>query len=153
MDQKKVAVLLRKGLPYKRTILYAHARARDIGAKLLLLGVVPRLDGKRRLSMALCEVAPYDAVGREVEREAAEFLEWAIQFCLDKGITAESRLEEGGLDVVMKRASDSKDIKLVVIPTPTSDEHQPEFLRAIKCFAQDAFDYELRCPIVSVVST
>lgn len=153
MDQKKVAVLLRKGLPYKRTILYAHARARDIGARLLLVGVIPRLDARRKLSMALAEVAPYDSVAREVEREAAEFLEWAIQFCLDKGITAESRLESGGLDVAMKRASESKDVKLVVIPTPTSDEHQSEFLRAIKCFAQDAFDYELRCPIVSVVST
>lgn len=153
MDQKKVAVLLRKGLPYKRTILYAHARARDLGAKLLLLGVVPRLDGKRKLSMALAEVAPYDSVAREVEREAHEFLEWSIQFCLDKGITAESRIEEGGLDVVMKRASENKDIKLVVIPTPTNDAHQSEFLSAIKCFAQDAFDYELRCPIVSVVST
>ncbi len=153
MEQDKVAVLLRKGLPYKRTILYAYRRAQEIGAKLLLLGVVPRLSGTRMMSMALCEVAPYDAVEKEVEREASEFLEWAIQFCLDKGITVESRVEAGGLDVVMKRASQDKEIKLVVIPTPTNEEHHGEFLSAIKCFAQDVFDYELRCPIVSVVST
>jgi hypothetical protein len=153
MERKNVAVLLRKGLPYRRTILYANSRARDLGARLLLLGVVPRLNGTRKLSMALCEVAPYDSIAREVEREASELLGWAIQFCLDKGITAESRLETGGLDVVMKRASEDKDIALVVVPTPTTDEHHREFLGAIKCFAQDVFDYELRCPIVSVIST
>lgn len=152
MEQRKVAVLLRSGLPYKRTILYAYARARERGAKLLLLGVVPTLDKRRMLSMALCEVARYDSVSSEVHREAAEFLDWAIQFCLDKGITAESRLETGGLDVVMKRASEAKDVELVVIPTPTSEEHHREFLSAFKCFAQDVFDYELRCPIVSVVA-
>ncbi len=153
MEHKKVAVVLRKGLPYKRTILYASARAREIGAKLLLLGVVPRLDATRKLSMALCEVAPYEAVAEKIEGESAEFLEWGIQFCLDKGITADSRLEKGGLDTVMKRASEDREIKLVVIPTPTNEEHHREFLSAIKCFAQDVFDYELRCPIVSVVST
>lgn len=153
MDQRKVAVLVRSGLPYRRTILYAHRRARELGAKLLLLGVVPTLDGTRMLSMALCEVAPHASVAPEIEREASEFLEWAIQFCLDKGITAESRLESGGLAAVMKRASEDKDIELVVIPTPTSEEHHREFLHALKCFAHDVFDYELRCPIVSVVSS
>lgn len=152
MENKKVAVLLRKGLPYKRTILYGYRRARDLGAKLLLVGVVPRLDDSRMLSMALCEVAPYEAVSRQFEREAHEFLEWAIQFCLDKGITAESRVEAGGLDVAMKRASQDKEIALVVIPTPTNEEHHREFLGAIKHFAHDVFDHELRCPIVSVVS-
>lgn len=151
MDHKRVAVLVRKGLPYKRTILYGHARARELGAKLLLIGVVPRLDGARMMSMALCEVAAYDVVARELEGEASEFLEWAIQFCLDKGITAESRLETGGLDVVMKRASEDRDIGLVLIPTPTNEEHHREFLSAIKSFAQDVIDRELRCPIVSVV--
>jgi hypothetical protein len=153
MEPKKVAVLLRKGLPYKRTILYGYRRARELGAKLLLIGVVPRLDNARMLSMALCEVAPYDALSKQIERESFEFLEWGIQFCLDKGITVESRMEAGGLDVAMKRASEDKEIRLVVIPTPTNDEHHREFLSAIKHFAHDVFDHELRCPIVSVVST
>lgn len=151
MKHKKVAVLLRKGLPYKRTILYGQGRARDLGARLLLICVVPRLDGARRMSMALCEVAPYEDVARHLASEASEFLEWAIQFCLDTGITAESRLEAGGLDVVMKRACEDRDNELVVIPTPTSEEHHREFLSAVKGFAQEVIGRELRCPIVSVV--
>jgi len=152
MDSKKVVILVREGIPYKKTIQYGYERARELGAKMELVGVIPNIDDARMMGMALCEVAPYATVSRNMESETTDFLEKAVQFCLDSGITVESRLEHGGMDVVLKRASGEKSAKLVIVPTPVKDEHFREFLCAIKHLAHDVFDRELRCPVVSVVS-
>lgn len=149
---KKIAVLIRAGLPYTKTIKYGNEKAREIGAKILLVGVIPDLDASRRVALSLYEFSSYDNFSKKLEREAVDYLERAIQFCLDNGITAEVSLEAGGLEKAIKKTSKDKDTKLVVVPSPVKEEHHHEFLSAIKHFAHDMLDHEVRCPVVSVLA-
>lgn len=151
--EKKIAILVRTGLPYRRTILYGVERAREIGAKLLLVGVIPELDNSRMIALALHEFSPYETISRRIEDETGDFLERVIQFCLDNGIAVETQMEKGGLESVVKQVVKDKNIKLVIVPTPTKKEHHSEFLDAIKHFAHDIVENELKCPVVSVLAT
>lgn len=149
---KKIVVLIRAGLPYKKTILYGYERAKEIGAKLMLIGVIPSLDAPRRVALSMFEFGSYDVISKNLEREAGEYLDRAVQFCLDRGVVVETRVENGGLQGVIKQATDDKNTKLVIIPTPTKQEHHSEFLEAIKHFAHDILEPEIRCPVVSVLT-
>ncbi|MDP2158332.1 MAG: hypothetical protein Q8K68_11555 [Nitrospirota bacterium] len=94
---KKIVVLVRAGLPYRNTILYGKQRAREANAKLLLVGVVPDMDSSsRRFSFAAYEIAPYETITRKLEEETSDYLERAVQFCLDNGITVETAFASGG---------------------------------------------------------
>ena len=148
---KKIAVLVRAGLPYKKTILYGFERAREIGAKLLLVGVVPDLDASRRVTVALLELSPYRNISSRLEYETDEFLERVVQFCLDNGIAVETQIEKGGIQRVITQVVKDRNIKLVIVPTPTKPEHHSEFLDAVKHFAHDIVENELKCPVVSVL--
>lgn len=150
---KKIAVLVRAGQPYKKTISYGFERAREMGAKLLLVGVVPELDASRRVGLAIHEFGPYENVACSLENEASEFLERAVQYCLDNGIIVETLMENGGIEGAVNQVVKDKNVKLVVVPTPTKREHHSEFLEAMKHFAQDVMDFERRCPVVLVLAT
>lgn len=153
MNSTRIVVLIRAGLPYKKTILYGHERAKEMGAKLRLIGVIPNLDESRRFALSMFEFCSYEALSKKQEQEAAEYLERAIQFCLDRAIAVESGIAAGGLDGVMKDASKEIGTKLVVVPTPVREESHHEFLSALKHFAHDLYECEPRCPIVSVLAT
>lgn len=150
---KKIAILVRAGLPYRRTILYGFERAREIGAKLLLVGVVPDFDASRRVAMAIHEFGPYETISRKIEDETVEFIDRVIQFCLDNGIAVETKMEKGGIEGVIKQVVKDRNIKLVIVPTPSKTEHHSEFLDAIKHFTHDLVENELKCPVVSILAT
>lgn len=151
---RKVVVLVQPGLPYRKTILYGSERAREMGAKLLLLGVVPDLDESERVALAMHEFAPYEAVTGKMESEINDFLEKAVQFCLDNGVVADTLLERGRLQEVIREVVRDIGVRLVVVPTPTKRErHHSAFIEAIRQFAHSVMEHELRCPVVSVVAT
>jgi hypothetical protein len=151
---KKIVVLVRAGLPYRNTILYGKQRAREANAKLLLVGVIPDMDSSsRRFSFATYELASYETITRKLEEETSDYLERAVQFCLDNCITVETAVASGGLQGAVSKYSKDEYAMLVVVPTPTKREHHSEFLDAIKHFTHDMIDYKLRCPVVSVLAT
>lgn len=150
--EKKIVVLVRAGLPYKKTILYGFERSKEIGAKLLLIGVIPELDMSRRVAFSMFEFGSYDAISKNLERETGEYLDRAVQFCLDRGVVVETRVEFGGLQGVIKKSTEDRYTKLVIVPTPVRQEHHSEFLEAIKHFAHDILEHEIRCPVVSVLT-
>lgn len=149
---KKIAILIRAGQPYSKTIKYGYEKAREIGAKILLVGVIPDLNASRRFALSLYEFSSYDTFYKRLESETVDYLERAIQYCLDKGITVEVSVEAGGLENVIKKTSKDKDTKLVIVPSPVKEEHHHEFLSAIKHFAHDILDQEPGCPVVSVLA-
>jgi len=153
--EKKVVVLVRAGVPYKNTIIYGRQRARDMGAKLVLAGIVPALGAGRRIALAAYEIAPYDSLEKLNEVEAARYLERVVQFCLDNGITAETAIVAGGMETAIRQFGKDANVKLVVVPTPTKKEHHSEFfdvLDAFRHFTQDVIEPQLCCPVVSVVA-
>jgi len=152
---KKVVVLIRAGVPYKNTVMYGKQRAREAGAKLVLASVVPALGVERRTALASFEVAPYETISRRNEEEAAAYLDRAVQFCLDNGITTETQTVSGGMDTAIRQFGRDASVKLVVVPTPTKKEHHSEFfdvLDSFKHFTQDVLEPKLCCPVVSVVA-
>lgn len=152
--QKRIAVLIRAGLPFRSTILYGRERAKETGAKMRLIGVIPKIDHARRVSLAMFESCSYDLLMRKQEEETVAYLERAIQFCLDHGITVESEVVAGGLDNVAREVSRDRDTKLLIIPSPTKDAYHHEFISTLKHFAHDIFDCEPACcPVVSVLAT
>jgi|MudIll2142460700_1097286.scaffolds.fasta_scaffold823314_1 nucleotide-binding universal stress UspA family protein len=150
---KKIVVLIRAGVPYKNTISYGRQRAREAGAKLLLVGVVPDLNLSRRTAFASFEIGPYSTISKKMEEETSLYLDRAVQFCLDNAITVETQTETGGIESSVKKFAKDPNVKLVVVPTPSKKEHHSEFLDAIKHFAHDVLDYELCCPVVTVLAT
>ncbi|MBI4684940.1 MAG: hypothetical protein HY755_07050, partial [Nitrospirae bacterium] len=90
---KKIVVLIRTGLPYKNTIIYGRQRAREAGANLLLVGVIPAMDSSRRVAFATYEFSSYENIAKKLEEETSVYLERAVQFCLDNAITVETRIE------------------------------------------------------------
>jgi nucleotide-binding universal stress UspA family protein len=150
---KKVVVLIRTGTPYKNTIMYGRQRAREAGAKLLLVGVTPDMNTSRRTAFAAYEIGPYSAISRKMEEETALYLERAVQFCLDNAITAETQHETGGVESAVRKYAKDASVKLVVVPTPSKKEHHSEFLDAMKHFAHDVLDHKLCCPVVTVLAT
>ena len=151
--EKKVVVIVHPGLPYRKTVLYGNERAREIGAKVLLLGIIPEFDGSSRVAFAMHEFTPYNVFSKKVEDEFAEFLDRVVQFCLDNGITAETRIEQGGMEDVIRKLAKSLSTRLVIVPTPTKKVHHADFLDSIRQFAHNMLDHELRCPVVSVLAT
>lgn len=152
---KTVVVLIRAGVPYKSTVIYGKQRAREAGAKLMLVGVVPSLGADRRAALAAYEVAPFASIDRHYAEEASAYLDRAVQFCLDSGITTEKQLVEGGMDTAIRQFRRDESVKLVVVPTPTKKEHHSEFfdvLDSFKHMAQDVLEPKLCCPVVSVVA-
>jgi hypothetical protein len=150
---KKIVVLVRSGLPYKNTIIYGRQRARELGAKLLLVGVIPDMGSSKRAALATYEIGPYQNILKKIEEETSDYLERAVQFCLDNSITAEVSTESGGMEGVINKFVKDAYVKLVVVPTPTKKEHHHEFLDAIRHFTYDVGDYRAHCPVVSVLAT
>jgi nucleotide-binding universal stress UspA family protein len=151
--EKKIVILLHPGLPYRKTIRYANERARDMGAKLLLLSVIPDVSNSYNMSVAVYEFGPYEKVSSRMEQDITGFLERAIQFCLDNGITADTRVEKGEIEEVIKKVVRDRNVRLVVVPTPTKEVHHAAFIEAIRDFAHNMLDHELKCPVVSVLAT
>jgi len=150
---KKIVVLVHPGLPYRKTIKYGCDRAREINAKLTLLAIIPEMNETERMSLAVHEFAPYTTISRNMENEAIEFLDRAVQYCLDSNMTVETLVERGSLEDVIKRTAGNANIKLIVMPTATQKKHHSSFLDAISQFAHNMLDHELRCPVVTVVAT
>ncbi len=150
---KKVVVLIHPGLSYRKTIKYACGQAREIGAKLTLLAIIPEMNETERMALAMHELAPYTVLSKNMEDEAVDFLERAVQYCLDSNMTVQTLVERGSLEEAIKRIAEDTNIKLIVMPTPTKKEHHSSFLHAISQFAHNMLDYELKCPVVSVVAT
>lgn len=150
---KKVVVLVHPGLPYRKTIKYGCERARDMNAKISLLTIIPEIGEAERVSLAAHEFAPYPVISRNMEKEANDFMERAVQFCLDSNMTVETRVERGSMEEVIKKTARDTNVKLIVMPTPTKKEHHSTFFHSISQFAHDMLDYELKCPVVSVVAT
>jgi nucleotide-binding universal stress UspA family protein len=150
---KKIAILVRAGLPFRKPVFYGVERARETGAKLVLIGVVPDLDTSRMVALSIHEFGSYDVISGRLEHETREFLERVVQFCLDNGITVETRIEKGGIEEIVTQVVKDRSVKLVVVPTPKTAEHHSEFLDAITHFAHELIDNELRCPVVSVLAT
>ena len=151
--EKRVVVLIHMGLPYRKTIKYANERARALGAKVTLLGIVPEFNHRSRVALAMHESAPHDVLIGRMEREVEAFFEMAIQFSLDLGITVDTRIERGEIEEVLKRTAKDAYTKLIVVPAPTKhDQHMP-FLDTIRQFAHNMLDCDLSCPVVSVLAT
>lgn len=153
--EKKVVVLVRAGIPYKNTAIYGKQRARELGAKLVLAGIVPALGARRRTALAAYDIAPYESLEKLSEMEAAQYLERVVQFCLDNGITAETQIVAGGMETAIRQFGKDTNVKLVVVPTPTKKEHHSEFfdvLDTFKQFTNDVLEPKLCCPVVSVVA-
>ena len=150
---KKIVVLIRAGLPFKNTIIYGRQRARETGSKLLLVGVIPDMGLSRKLAFATYEIGPYENIAGRMKQETSEYLERAVQFCLDNGATVETATESGGLEGVVKRYAKDPGVRLVIVPSPTRREHHSEFLDTIRHFTQEIIDYNICCPVVSVLAT
>lgn len=150
---KKVVVLVHPGLPYSKTIKYGYERAREMNAKMFLLTIIQEMGDAERTALAMHEFAPYPVISRNIENEAVNFLDRAVQFCLDSNITVETVIERGSIEDVIKRTARDTNTKLIVMPTPTRKDHHSSFLQAISQFAHNMLDYELKCPVVSVLAT
>jgi nucleotide-binding universal stress UspA family protein len=151
--EKKIVVLVHPGLPYRKTIKYGCQRAREMNAKLTLLAIIPEMNETERMSLALYESAPYETISRNMESEAIEFLDRAVQYCLDSNMTVETLIERGSLEDVIRRTAGNANTKLIVMPTATQKKHHSSFLHAISQFAHNMLDHELSCPVVTVVAT
>jgi hypothetical protein len=149
---KKIVVLVHIGLPYRKTIKYASERAREIGAKVTLLGVISEFGDNDRAALAMHEIAPYDAVRAGMERDIVAFFEKAVQFCLDNNITVDTRIERGEIEEVLKQTARDIYTKLIVVPAPTKHQHHLPFLDTIRQFAHNMLDHDLRCAVVSVLA-
>jgi hypothetical protein len=149
---KQIVVLIHRGIPYSKTIKYASERAKELGAKLVLLSALPENNASERMSVAICEYGPYETVFRNVKKDIIEFLERAVQFCLDNGITVDTRVETGDVEYVIKLAAKDTATRLIVVPAPTKNDYNVPFLNTVKEFAHNMLDQELRCPVVSVLS-
>lgn len=150
---KKIVVLVHPGLPYRKTIKYASERAREIGAKLLLLTVTPEFDESERVALAMHEFAPYETISKNIGNDVNVYFERAVQFCLDNGITADTQVERGSVEEVIKQAAKNTSTKLIVVPAPTNHAHHLAFLDTIRQFAHNMLEHELQCPVVSVLAT
>ena len=151
--EKKIVVLIRAGVPYKNTIIYGRQRARETGSKLLLVGVIPTINSPQMVALAACEIGSYSTITKKFEEEAAQYLERAVQFCLDNSLTVETAVQDGGVGGVAKMYSKDTSVRLVVVPTPVKQEHHSEFLDTLKHFTHNIIDHELRCPVVTVLAT
>ena len=60
------------------------------------------MDSSRMVALAACEIGPYDNITKKFEEEAAEYLERAVQFCLDNSLTVEDSVQNGGVGGVVK---------------------------------------------------
>jgi nucleotide-binding universal stress UspA family protein len=150
---KKVVVLVHPGLPYRKTIKYGCERAREMNAKIHLLTIIPEINEAEQVSLAMHEFAPYPVIAHNMEKEANDFLDRAVQFCLDSNMTVETRVERGSIEEVIKRTARDRNIKLIVMPTPTKKQNHSSFLQAISQFAHEMLDYDLKCPVVTVLAT
>ncbi len=150
---KKIVVLVHPGLPYRKTIKYGCQRAREINAKLTLLAIIPDMNETERMSLALHESVPYATVSQARENEAIDFLDRAVQYCLDSNMTVETLVERGNIEDVIKRTAGNANIKLIVMPTATQKKNHASFLLAISQFAHNMLDHDLPCPVVAVVAT
>lgn len=150
---KRVVVLAAPGLPYRKTVLYGIKRAREMGASLSVLGIVPELDAEERSALALSEIQPYGNVARGFEADASEFLERIIRCCLDFGVQVESRLEQGRIEDVVRRITTDKRVELIIVPSPTRRAHQSFSFDTIRNFVHSMTEQDLGCPVVSVLAT
>lgn len=150
---KRVVILAAPGLPYRKTVLYGIKRARELGATLAVLGIVPEFDEAERTSLAFSEIQPYGTVARGFETDASEHLERIIRCCLDFGVQVETRLERGRIEAVVRRITADKRVELVVVPSPTRRTHQSLSFDTIRNFVHSMTEQDLGCPVVSVLAT
>jgi hypothetical protein len=124
-----------------------------MNAKLALLAIIPEMNETERMLLAAHEIAPYATISRNIENDVIDFLDRAVQYCLDSNMTVETLVERGNLEDVIKRTAGNTNTKLIVMPTATQKKHHTSFLHAISQFAHNMLDHELRCPVVTVVAT
>jgi hypothetical protein len=116
---KKVAVIAYPGLEYKKAIRYAQETASSFDAKILLIGVMPEHNLSGRIATAVCELAPYEVISENMERESMEFFKSVDKYCQDNGVAASMQFERGSLeDVVEKLGERIDNLTLIVVPTP-----------------------------------
>jgi len=151
--EKKIVVLVQRGLPYRKTIKYANMRARDMGAKLTLLSVIPDFVEDNKAALAMYEFAPYGAIAGSAEKDTVEFFERVVQFCLDNSITVNTKIERGDIEEVLRKTARDVYTKLIVVPAPTKYEHHIPFLDTITQFAHNMLEHDLQCPVVTVLAT
>lgn len=150
--EKKVAILVRAGLPFKETVLFGSHRARETGAKPVVVGVIPELGLSRRFSLSTHEMAPYRSIEQRLERDAAAFLDAALRFCSERDIAVEHRIETGGIEGVIDTLAQEDEISLIVVPTPAEKDYQAELFDAIRSLSPDIRGNRLKCPVVSVLA-
>lgn len=118
-NSKKVAVIAYPGLEYKKAIRYAQETAKSFDANMLLIGVLPQQNLSERIATSVCEIASYEAIGRNMEQESMEFFKSVNKYCLDNGIAASMQFERGSLeDVVERIEGEINNLTLIVVPTP-----------------------------------
>src|SRR5512139_974196 len=99
---KKIVVLIQPGLPFRRTIRYGDERAREIGAGLVLLNILPEFAAVDRMAFATYEIGPYDDVEQRLHADVRGFFDRAVQYCRDTGVAAVAQSEQGGVEQVIR---------------------------------------------------
>lgn len=151
--EKKIVVLIQPGLPFRRTIRYAKERAGEIGAKLVLLTISPEFQAVDRMAFASYEIGPYQDIERSLDADVGWFFNRAVQYCRDMGIAVETMMEKGGVEQIIRNVVKDKNVKMVVVPTPTKEIQHEAFIDTLREFAHNMLDQELFCPVVSVLAT
>ena len=150
---KKIVVLIQPGLPFRRTIRYGNERAREIGAKLILLSISPEFTAVDRMAFASYEIGPYANIEQSLYADVSGFFDKAVQYCRDTGIVVETLMEQGGVEQTIRNVVKDKNVKMVVVPTPTKEIQHEAFIDTLREFAHNMLDQELFCPVVSVLAT
>ena len=150
---KKIVVLIQPGLPFRRTIRYAKERAGEIGAKLILLSISPEFVAVDRMAFAHYEIGPYQDIEKSLYADVSGFFDKAVQYCRDTGIAVETLMEQGGVEQTIRNVVKDKNVKMVVVPTPTKEIQHEAFIDTLREFAHNMLDQELFCPVVSVLAT
>ena len=151
--EKKIVVLIQPGLPFRRTIRYGHERAREIGAKLVLLSICPEFAAVDRMAFAAYEIGPYRDIEQSLYADVSGFFDRAIQYCRDTGIAVETLMEKGGVEQTIRSVVRDGSVKMVVVPTPTKEIQHEAFIDTLRDFAHNMLDQDLFCPVVSVLAT
>jgi len=150
---KKIVVLIQPGLPFRRTIRYGNERAREIGAKLILLSISPEFAAVDRIAFATYEIGPYQNIEQSMYADVSGFFDKAVQYCRDTSIVVETLMEQGGVEQTIRNVVKNKNVKMVVVPTPTKEIQHEAFIDTLREFAHNMLDQDLFCPVVSVLAT
>lgn len=151
--ESKIVVLIQPGLPFRRTIRYGNDRAREIGAKLVLLTVSPEFEAVDRMAFANYEFGRYETIEQTLYSDVRGFFDKAIQYCRDTGLAVETLIEKGGIEQTIRNVVRDRSVKMVVVPTPTKEIQHEAFIDTLREFAHNMLEQDLFCPVVSVLAT